>query len=73
MYMCCSCFILCSGLVVTSASASLHLRRSILRYALLAYVLCLRGFSASLKRQLPTAQEIIDLGWGNCARYVIWH
>jgi hypothetical protein len=48
--------------VVTNDRESLVLRRTVLRYALLSYVLCIRRFSSNLKHHLPRVQDIIDLG-----------
>ena len=51
-----------TGLVVTSDDESVVLRQSIVRYALLSYVLCIRRFSSNLKKRLPAVSSIIELG-----------
>ena len=38
------------------------LRRTVIRYCLLSYVLCIRRMSARLRRRFPTNQEIINTG-----------
>lgn len=55
-------FYLRTGFVMTDAKASQDLRQAIVRYAMLAYVLCIRRFSTNLQRHLPTLQSIQDLG-----------
>ncbi|XP_059095973.1 bestrophin-1-like isoform X1 [Tigriopus californicus] len=48
--------------VVPNNVESEKLRKTIIRYALLSYVLCIRRFSANLKRHLPTVEKIVELG-----------
>eukprot|EP00095_Tigriopus_kingsejongensis_P011900 snap_masked-scaffold111_size354240-processed-gene-1.2 protein:Tk11900 transcript:snap_masked-scaffold111_size354240-processed-gene-1.2-mRNA-1 annotation:"PREDICTED: uncharacterized protein LOC408898" len=48
--------------VIPNDEESEKLRKTIVRYALLSYVLCIRRFSANLKRHLPTEEKIIELG-----------
>ena len=38
------------------------IRRTVIRYCLLSYVLCIRRQSARLRRRFPTNQEIINTG-----------
>jgi len=38
------------------------IRRSVVRYCLLSYILCIRRLSARLRRRFPTTQEIIRTG-----------
>ena len=38
------------------------LRRTVVRYCLLSYVLCIRRLSASLRRRFPSTQEIVRTG-----------
>eukprot|EP00094_Tigriopus_californicus_P010802 TCALIF_10419-PA protein Name:"Similar to Best1 Bestrophin-1 (Mus musculus)" AED:0.09 eAED:0.10 QI:23/0.4/0.5/1/0.6/0.33/6/66/434 len=47
--------------VVPNNVESEKLRKTIIRYALLSYVLCIRRFSANLKRHLPTVEKIVEL------------
>ena len=37
-------------------------RRTVVRYCLLSYVLCIRRLSASLRKRFPTTQEIVRTG-----------
>ena len=38
------------------------IRRSVVRYCLLSYILCIRRLSARLRKRFPTTQEIIRTG-----------
>lgn len=38
------------------------MRRSIVRYAVLAYVITLQRISLRVKRRFPTLQHIVDVG-----------
>ena len=38
------------------------IRRTVVRYCLLSYVLCIRRLSASLRRRFPSTQEIVRTG-----------
>ncbi len=55
---------LLSGLVVVGAGqdSSPFPRATVVRYALLSYVLCIRRFSANLQRRLPTTEHIVKMG-----------
>ena len=43
---------------------ALMIRRTIIRYCILSYILCIRRLSVRLRKRFPTMQEIIQTGVG---------
>jgi len=50
------------GLVVGEEPASRLLRRTVIRYAMLSYVLCIKRVSARLRKRFPSMQEVVRCG-----------
>ena len=44
----------------TSPEAALHFKKTLIRYALLSWTMCLSRISTPLRNQFPTAQHYID-------------